>query len=85
MKTLFRRIILGYAVIAICVIMSYSPMYSISVLTAASLATGVFMVFGTAYSLTVDKPIGKIMAPLFFPERSGLSASQASIAAALGL
>lgn len=86
MKTLIRRIMLGYAVITICVLMSYSPIYSVSVLAATSLGTGVFMVFGTAYTLIVDKPIGKIMAPLLYPQKnSALSASAREVAAGLGL
>lgn len=84
MRTLIRRILLGSAVIAICILMSYIPIYSLPVLAATSLGTGVLMVFGTAYSLVVEKPIGKIMAPLFYPDKSS-SLSAQEIAAGLGL
>ena len=84
MRTLIRRILLGYAVIIICVLMSYIPIYSLPVLAATSLSTGALMVFGTAYSLVVDKPIGKIMAPLFYPDKSS-SLSAHEMAASLGL
>ena len=84
MKKLIRRIVMGYAVIAICIAMSYIPIYSIPVLAATSLGTGVFMVFGTAYSLVVEKPVGRIMAPLFYPDKSSVISSH-ELAAGVGL
>jgi|GEM_PF-2268798 len=70
MRTLIKRLAAGYVVIAACILMSYIPMYSIPVLVATSLGTGVLMVVGTAFSLVVERPIGEIMTPLFYPERS---------------
>ena len=70
MKALVKKLAMGYVIIAICILMSYNSLYSIPVLVASAMSTGIFMVFGTAYSLVVDVPLGKIMAPLFYPDRS---------------
>lgn len=82
-RTLIKRLAAGYVVIATCILMSYIPMYSIPVLVATSLGTGVLMVVGTAFSLVVERPLGKILVPLFYPERSR-SLSMDVMAAGLG-
>ena len=69
MKTLLKRIAMGYVVIMICIIMSYIPIYSIPVLLATSLSTGSIMVLGTGYTLIVEKPIGKVMGELLYPDK----------------